>query len=77
MNHIRRSMGIILWVRSLALGLDEGADFAGGGEDDDSRGNVFVADFYNHRVQTFAADGAVFVADFANNRVQKWRPKGE
>ncbi len=32
----------------------------------DSRGNVFVADFYNHRVQKFAADGA-FLTSFGGN----------
>ena len=47
----------------------------------DGAGNVFAADFYNHRVQKFSpdgafltADGSVFVTDFGNHRITKWRP---
>ena len=47
----------------------------------DGAGNVFAADFYNHRVQKFSpdgafltADGSVFVTDFGNHRITKWWP---
>ena len=42
----------------------------------DRQGRVFVEDFYNDRVQKFAAAGSVFVVDYANNRVQNFRPSG-
>jgi hypothetical protein len=43
----------------------------------DSQGHVFVADFYNHRVQKFAVDGTVFVTDYGNHRVQAWQPASQ
>jgi DNA-binding beta-propeller fold protein YncE len=39
-----------------------------------AQGDIFAADFYNHRVQKFRGDGTIFAVDFANNRIEKWRP---